>query len=123
MSKLGQIGEKFAANYLISQKYSIVKANYINKVGYRIGEVDLIARDENGWYVFVEVKARKGKPGFVVPEENITNKKLEKIIKTANNFLSSRGEVDCPWRVDVITVIFDMISRKAEIRHIKHIHF
>lgn len=121
MKNLGQIGEKFAANYLLAQNYSIVAANHINKTGYRLGEIDLIAKDEKGWYVFVEVKSRKGRPDLLVPEESITPQKIKKIVKTANNFLADKKELDCPWRIDAITVIFDTKKRKAQIKHIKHI--
>ncbi len=122
-SSLGRYAEKIAASYLVSQNYLILEANYINRSGYRIGEIDLIAKDKKGWYIFVEVKARKGDPSNIIPEENITASKIRKIIKTANNYLLSKHKLDCPWRIDAISVIFDFKTRRAQIKHLKYIRF
>ncbi|MEA1925654.1 MAG: YraN family protein [Patescibacteria group bacterium] len=122
-SLLGRYAEKIAANYLVAQGYLILEANYMNKSGYRIGEIDLIAKDRKGWYIFVEVKARKGDPNSVVPEENITASKIRKIIKTANNYLLNEHRLGCPWRIDAISIILDFKTRKAQVRHLKHIRF
>lgn len=118
---LGKRGEIVAANYLISQGYEILDANYFNKKGYRKGEIDLIARDKNRTVVFVEVKTRKGDRSKVVPEENITPDKIRKITKAANYFLVGKSWQDRNWRIDSISVIFDFNKRRLDVRHIKAI--
>lgn len=120
---LGKIGETVAANYLLSQGYEIITTNFFNKRGYKFGEIDIIARNKREQIIFVEVKARKGKESEVVPEENVTNRKLICIVKTAQHFLSKYKLVDKEWRVDLITVILDFSIRKMHLRHIKSIHF
>lgn len=110
-TKLGQYAERLAANYLISQDYRIIEANYFNKSGYRIGEIDIIAKDKQGCYAFVEVKARRGEKGKVVPEENITTSKIRKIEKAANIYLRKNYLLDKNWRIDAISVILDEKQR------------
>lgn len=120
-TSLGQIGEKTAANYLLAQGYEILEANYFNHKGYRIGEIDLVAKDKEGSIVFVEVKCRKGSPNVVVPAENVTPQKIRKIIKAANYYLSKHELVGSNWRIDLVAIVFDYQSRKLSIRHIKAI--
>lgn len=120
--ELGQYAEKLAANYLIAQGYEIIEANYFNKVGYRVGEIDIVAIDKEGGYVFVEVKARKGEKDKVVPEENITPVKIRRIEKAAYIFLRNKGSLEKNWRIDAVSVILDLKKRKAHLRHLKFIH-
>lgn len=120
-TNLGPIGEKVAANYLIAQGYEIIEANYFNHKGYRVGEIDLVAKEKTGTLVFVEVKCRKGKPTEVVPEENVTSLKIRKIIKAANYYLSRKNLLGVNWRIDLVAIIFDNSTRKLSIRHIKAI--
>lgn len=119
--ELGQQAEQIARNYLIAQNYVILEKNYYNQKGYRIGEVDLVARNKDGRYTFVEVKARRGKPGVVIPEENITPSKIRKIEKAANHYLFQRGEIDADWRIESIGIILDFETRKIDIKHLKNI--
>jgi len=119
---IGQYAEKLAANYLLANGYQVVDANYFNKSGYRIGEIDIVAKDKQGGYVFVEVKARKGQKGKIVPEESITTSKIRKIEKAANSYLRKQGALEKNWRIDAICIILDMRTRKAHIKHLKYIH-
>lgn len=118
---LGKFAEKFVANYLISTGYEILEMNRINKKGYRVGEIDVIAEDKKKEIVFVEVKARKGEKGDIVPEENITPDKIKKIVKVANDYLREEKKQECQWRIDAVSIIFDMKTRKAHLKHIKYI--
>jgi putative endonuclease len=120
---LGRIGEAVAANYLLAQGYEIITTNFFNKRGYKFGEIDIIVRDKHDKIIFVEVKARKGKEGEVVPEESVTNQKLTNIVKTAQHFLSKHELMNKEWRIDLITIILDFSVRKMQLRHIKAIHF
>ncbi len=54
MNKTGVDGENFACDYLLRQGYEIIERNYHS----RYGEIDIIARDKNRDFVFVEVKSR-----------------------------------------------------------------
>lgn len=110
-----------AANYLMAQGYEIIEANYFNHKGYRIGEIDIVAKDKEDNIVFVEVKCRQGKADEMVPEENVTSAKIRKIIKAANYFLAKNNLIGCNWRIDLVAVIFDFSIRKLSIRHIKAI--
>lgn len=122
-SSIGQYAEKLAANYLLAIGYEILDANFYNHRGYRFGEVDIIAQDKEGSYVFVEVKARTGRKDAVVPEESITTKKIKKIEKAAHLYLTRKNSLDKNWRIDAISVILDLKQRRAHIKHIKYIHY
>ena len=113
-----------ATNYLKKIGYEVISSNYFNQKGYRIGEIDIIAEDrKENQLVFVEVKARKGSSEFVCPGGNMTNQKIKKIIKAVNYFLRKENLVEKNWRVDLVEVFFDFQTRKAQINHIKAIHF
>lgn len=120
-NRVGVIGEKIAANFLLAQGYELLDAHQYNRRGYRIGELDLIAKDKSGSIVFVEVKTRKGRRGEVVPEENITSSKIVKIQKAAQHYLRINNLVDQNWRIDAIVIILDFASRRMDIKHIKNI--
>ncbi len=97
---LGIIGEKFAENYYRDKGYRIKATNY----RCRFGEIDIIAHGQ-GYYVFVEVKARSD--GFIfLPAEAVTAGKQKKIIKTAEAFLAENSLSDPLARFDVCEVFF-----------------
>jgi putative endonuclease len=123
-SIIGRKGELLAANYLLSLGYELLDANFSNPQGYQIGEIDIIAKNKQGdVIVFVEVKTRIGSFDTVVPESNITSEKLRRIIKAANYYLRREELMDVQWRIDSVGVTFDLIRRKAAVRHIKAIRF
>lgn len=121
MKNIGKNGELLAANYLVAMGYEILDVNYFNHKGYRIGEIDIIAKDSRENIVFAEVKTRKGDEKFWVPGENINPDKLRKIEKAANVFLKNNNLIGKTWRIDLIGVLFNIKTRKASIRHIKAI--
>ena len=122
---LGDKGEKVAANYLIAQGYEILAANFSNDKGYRLGEIDLIVKSKKGKIIFVEVKTRrntKSESNYgIFPENAITPSKIRKLEKAANIFLKLNGLMEVAWRIDAVSVIFNYVTRKMEIKHIKHI--
>ena len=120
---LGKQGELLAANYLIAQGYTLLEANYMNRRGYRVGELDIIAKDPDGQIVFVEVKSLRGTKEGALPEANLTNQKLRKIIKAANHFLRKRQLWGAEWRIDLVAIVFDFSIRKSHLRHIKAIRY
>lgn len=95
MNTLGQEAEKVAAEYLKQQGLHFITSNY----SCRYGEIDLIMRDAENTTVFVEVRMRKNAQ-FGGAAYSITPTKQQKIILTAQHFLSKHGEVAC--RFDVI---------------------
>lgn len=78
---LGKRGEAFAARYLRERGAEIIAAN----VSYKVGEIDLIAREADGTIVFVEVKTR-ATPSFGVAEA-VTPQKLARLRKAASQWL------------------------------------
>ena len=123
--KLGDKGEKAAANYLIAQGYEIIAANFSNDRGYRLGEIDLVVKNKKGKIIFVEVKTRKNTRSAnnygIFPENAITPGKIKKIEKAANVFLKLNELMEAAWRIDAVSVIFNYVTRKMEIKHIEHI--
>lgn len=94
---LGLFGEKKAAEYLWLRGYRILDTNY----SCRFGEIDIIA-SKGGFVVFVEVKLRKN-ANFAEAREFVTHSKQQRIIKTAQIWLSQNHSELQP-RFDVVEV-------------------
>lgn len=106
---LGNTGEEYAALYLQQQGYHILHRNW------RIGhcEIDLITQVED-MIVFVEVKTRKStRYGF--PEESVSEKKMERLLKAAREYLLSHPSRKI--RFDVISILLN----HGEVRDFLHI--
>lgn len=117
----GDMGEKAAAAFLINKGYDIIDLNFQNNFGRRMGEIDIIARD-NGKkeLVFIEVKTRDSKKyGLTLPEENVTYQKLRKMQKMANFYMRQKGLENDNYRFDAISVWLDLERKNARIKHIK----
>jgi putative endonuclease len=112
---LGKYGEGVAKNYLQAKNFEIVAENF----RFERAEVDLIFKDERKKILmFVEVKTRRSKT-FGEPEESVTEKKQEQIIKSAQGFLMEHPEYDeYDKRFDVVSVYVK--GYKEEINHIKN---
>ena len=116
---LGADGEKIAANYLQNKGYQIIVMNYANTLGKRLGEIDIIAKDQDV-LVFVEVKTRDLETyAGTLPEENITRKKIHRLAKIANQYLYSHKIQDAPYRFDAISVWLNYRTRQAKVKHIE----
>jgi len=102
---LGRQGERLAAEYLQRAGYRILEKNYRT----RLGEIDLIAQDGRT-LVFVEVKTR-GTKTFGAPQEAVTKKKQQQLIRVAQEYLGREKLANRPARFDVVAVLFD----KAEV--------
>lgn len=112
--ELGDLGEKLAGEYLEDKGYAIIDRNYSTK----FGEIDIVA-EKDGALLFVEVKTTSH--ASVLPEENITFRKLKCLLKTIEIYLMDNG-VDYVWQLDSIAVLMDNETRKAQIRHLKNIN-
>ena len=120
---LGARGEKAATNYLKKCGYKILEINFYNKVGRRLGEIDIIAKDKLE-LVFVEVKTRiSSQTSQTLPEENITREKLYKLNKAASFYLNKNNLHDLTYRFDAITLVAEKNSNSAKLKHIKNIFY
>ena len=107
----GILGENQAAEYLISQGYSIVDRNYRTKVG----EIDIIAI-KSKVLVFVEVKTRTS-INYGYPYEAVNWKKQEKIYKSSLIYIKHKNMNNFQIRYDIIEVF---LRGKTEINHIEN---
>ncbi len=95
---------------MLRKGYSIIRRNYRSS----FGEVDIIAYDPSTkTLVFVEVKHRK-KDSLSSPLESITPSKVEKIKKTALQFLSETTIGYSSIRFDAISVVDGRVEEHVE---------
>ena len=122
---IGKLGEMIAANYLKRNGYQILDMNFENNIGYRVGELDIVAlEDGTGEIAFVEVKTRqKGSFGSTHPELAITRAKYGRLTRILGRYLRQKHLEDAPHRLDAISIEMDMRSRKAKLRHLKYIYY
>jgi len=104
----GKEFEEEVSKYLIKSKYKIVKRNFKSKVG----EIDIIAKDGKT-IVFVEVKGRNNN----CPIENIDEKKIYKIRRVAELYLSITDSWEEDIRFDAIFI--RNINNKITIEHLE----
>ncbi|MDK2917373.1 MAG: putative endonuclease [Candidatus Petromonas sp.] len=112
--KLGEMGEKIAAEFLKRQGYNILHQNY----RCRFGEIDIVAKD-NSSYVFIEVKTRRGLE-YGRPIEAINKVKINRMLKTLQFYLKQYKIYNSNIRVDAMEIIVNN-SKNIEINHIKNI--
>lgn len=98
MSALGKKGETLACLWLRLHGYQILKRNYHS----RFGEIDIIAK-KCGVTSFVEVKAR-GENTLSTPASAVDIYKQQKLIKTANQYLTFCDNPDGEFRFDVVEI-------------------
>lgn len=111
--ELGALGEQIAVRHLESLGLRIVQRNW----RCRYGELDVIAADESGKVVFVEVKTRTG-DGFGGLEHAVTPQKVRRLRRLAGLWLAAQ---DAGWpnlRIDVVGVRIGR-SRTPELMHLR----
>lgn len=99
---LGAWGERVAAEYLLSQGYLIIAANYRTNSG----EIDLVCQSEDIW-CFVEVKTRRN-PKYGFGYQGVTRQKQKHMILAAQIYLNENDLYEAPVRFDVVSI--DWIS-------------
>lgn len=103
MRKIGDLGEKIISQWLIKNEWQIIASNWHCPWG----EIDLIAIDKNSkTLLFIEVKTRSKNNLDDNGVFSINNKKQEKLLITANAFLSKYPEYDnfnCRFDVALLT--------------------
>ena len=111
----GNEGEVAAANYLLKQGFTIIGRNFRSK----FGEIDIIAKDGNT-FVFVEVKKRISSK-FGTPEEAITKRKLNRIIKTIDYYLYRHGLNGGANKIRIDVIAISGSERNTSLNHIKNV--
>lgn len=110
MNNKGKIWEIKAAEYLRHKRYKLIEANYST----RFGEIDLIVKNKK-YICFVEVKQRDIQ-SIATPAEFVTYKKQQRIITTAQLYLS-KNRTDLQPRFDVV----EIYTKDNQIKSIKHL--
>ncbi len=95
---MGRKGEDLACKYLKKHRYKIVKRNYVTP----FGEADIVAF-KDGYYCFVEVKARASDV-YGLPSQAVTEAKRQRYRMIAKFFCTERRE-EVPCRYDVASVL------------------
>lgn len=96
--RVGDLGEEFAARYLLLYGYRIVEQKYRK----RFAEIDIIASKE-GRLHFIEVKTRAS-ARYGRPAEAVDRAKLEKIRLAAESYQQEKGLTDPFVSIDVFEV-------------------
>jgi putative endonuclease len=110
----GARGEELAAAHLLRSGYRILERNYRSKGG----EVDIVAKDQDGSIVFVEVKTRRTLV-YGLPQLAVTVRKQRQIAKGALSWLTRNRLHDRSARFDVIAVLLhDGVT--YELEHIEN---
>ena len=114
--EVGRWGESIAEGVLVTNHWVILERNFRSPYG----EVDTIAiKGEE--LTFVEVKARTTTT-FGMPEDAITEEKLEHLINTAEYYLQENPIPDVSWRIDVIAIIGKPGADNPQIKWFKNVH-
>jgi putative endonuclease len=96
--RLGSWGEILAEAYLKDKGLDFIGRN----IHTHYGEIDLVMLDCET-IVFVEVKTRTSLD-FGTPEESITKKKRERMIRSAMEWMQSHPEWGGYYRIDVLAI-------------------
>jgi putative endonuclease len=108
-TKTGRTAERLASEYLQKKGLQPLEYNYRTKAG----EIDLIMQDGED-IVFIEVRLRNN-PHFGNAIESIDQRKQQKIIKTANHYLSRWNLIDkVNCRFDVIGISYHQTKAVVE---------
>ncbi len=97
---IGDMGETIALKYLQKHGYTIADTNY-SIVG---GEIDIIARNHENIYIFIEVKYRKNIE-YGHPLESISLAKKRALKRTVIAYANKKRIDLDDCRVDVIGII------------------
>tara|TARA_B100000508_G_scaffold60116_1_gene46745 strand:+ start:25508 stop:25867 length:360 start_codon:yes stop_codon:yes gene_type:complete len=108
--ELGDLGERFALQFLIENKYKVISKNY----RYQRNEVDLICEDDST-LIFIEVKTRQTAQ-IGPPWKAVTKHKQRQIVKCAHHYICSK-DIDKEARFDIISIVHN--SKGTFIEHIE----
>lgn len=110
----GKQGEALAVTYLQQKGFTILHTNWHHSYY----EIDIIAHIKEILH-FIEVKTRRS-GRFGLPEESITNKKMQNLINAGEEFLYKYPH----WKIvqyDILSVVLDK-NRVAEYFFIEDVY-
>ncbi len=113
---LGRYGENLARKFFEQLGFQLVEENF----RFERAETDLIFKDDSKkLLLFVEVKTRKNR-AYGEPEESITDRKMQQMLKSAQGFLMMYPEYDdYDKRFDVAAIMIE--GGKEKINHIENV--
>lgn len=97
----GNLAEEQACKHLLALGFTIVERNCYS----RFGEIDIITQKGDVLH-FVEVKSA---PDYESAINNITPKKLSRVVKTAHAYMKKKA-ADCDFCIDAVIVTSDKIE-------------
>ncbi len=97
--EIGASNESRACEYLISKGWELLAKNFRT----RLGEIDLIFKEQDGTIVFVEVKYR-ARSDYGESSEMINGLKQRKIVKAAHSYIKSNRLHSHFFRFDVVAI-------------------
>lgn len=112
---IGAFGENAVVDFIRAQGASIVDRNWRVKEG----EIDIVARLEDGTYAFVEVKTRTS-AAFGHPLESINSEKAHRLQRLALAWLATHQSLGHEYRIDCAAVIISA-SKKLSIEYRKDV--
>lgn len=110
---IGILGENEAARILEEKGFKVLERNW--RMGHL--EVDLIAENKKE-IVFVEVKARTCILNNKMPEENVDEIKMRRVIAAANAYLKYH-KIEKKPRFDVVGILVD--KKTSEITYSRYV--
>jgi len=123
-TKIGNLGEQIAADFLEGKGYRVIDTNYRRSYG----EIDIIAYKNN--LLFVEVKSVncripedipvEGKDTHR-PEENVGKQKCRRLRRITETYLIHECTSQPSWRFDLICVYVDASRERARIKWLENI--
>ncbi len=117
---LGSLGEDAAVHFLTKRGYRIIKRNWYNVTGRRVGEIDIVAM-YNNTIVFIEVKTTVISGMSCNPvEERITAQKMQKMQRIVELYIATHDLWDVQWQCDAISVYMKE-HKVVKVDHLQHI--
>jgi putative endonuclease len=111
--RLGQSGERLAADYLRKEGYEVVERN----VRRPEGEIDLVALDKET-LVFVEVKLRR--PGGTgKATEALSEAKKRRMAELAVAYSAEHPDLPQSLRVDLIAIDLKVDGSVGSVQHVR----
>ena len=110
----GRAAEEAASHYLQAHGYRVLERNFHSPWG----EIDIVAQ-QGTTLTFVEVKARRhDRMGSAF--ESVTQRKQQRLILTAQEYLQRHGLQEHPWRIDVVAIRLGPGSSVHSLEHLEN---
>ncbi len=121
---VGALGEAIAVNFLIRKGFLILDRNYRKPWG----ELDIICKKDSR-IIFVEVKSVSRETKAEIkdaenfrPEDNMHQPKIERLHRTIQTYLTEKHLEKLDWRLDLVTVTIDFLTKSARCKHISGVY-